>query len=75
MTKIVIKVGQKVKFDPFESLSGFASKDNRGKNAIGTVVFVNKAHKWFLIEHECRRAKIRQAFKFSQIGREVKLCD
>lgn len=69
----MLRIGQKVKFDPFDSLTGFSSKDNRGKDATGTVIYINRPHKWFLVEHSTRRAKVRQAFKFSQIGKEVRL--
>lgn len=66
----VIEVGQTVRFDPFEDITGFGANDNRGNYVTGTVVMVNKPHKWFSVEH----GNLRTSFKFSQIGREVKVC-
>lgn len=71
---MMIRVGQKVQFDPFHETTGFASEDNRGNKLIGTVVMVNGPHKWFSVEYECGGAKMRTSFKFYQIGKWVKIC-
>ncbi len=70
----MIKVGQKVRFDPFEEITGFGSNDNRGKPVKGTVVMVNEPHRWFSVEYECGGVKQRTSFKFSQLGEDVKIC-
>lgn len=69
----MIKVGQKVRFDPYREITGFASEDCRGKKVIGTVVMVNRPHTWFSVEYDCHGVKLRDSFKFSQIGNGVKL--
>ena len=67
---MMIEVGQKVKFDPFEELTGFGSESNRGKRVTGTVVMVNESHKWFSVEY----GKLRTSFHFCDIGQVVKIC-
>lgn len=69
----MIKVGQKVKFDPFAEMTGFASLDNRGNYVTGTVVAVYPRGRWFSIEYGDPKA--RASFKFCDIGKEVKICD
>lgn len=68
----MIKVGQKVRFDPFKEITGFASKDNRGCIVTGTVVMVNYPHKWFSVEYG--NPKARTSFKFCDIGKDVNVC-
>lgn len=70
----MITVDEKVQFDPFEAITGFASEDNRGKLVTGTVVYVNYANKWFSVEYECGGEKQRISFKFCDIGKAVKVC-
>lgn len=65
----MIKVGQKVKFDPFAEITGFSSEMNRGKQIVGTVVMVNYPHQWFSVEYG--NLKQRTSYKFSQIGTDV----
>jgi hypothetical protein len=67
-----ITVGEKVLFDPFETLTGFGSEDNRGEIVRGIVVLVNNAHKWFSVEYSCGGVKQKTSFKFSQIGKDVR---
>ena len=68
----MIKVGQKVRFDPFEYLTGFGASDNRGNYVIGTVVMVNEQNQWFSVEYE--NPKMRASFKFCDIGEAVTVC-
>lgn len=68
----MVEVGQKVRFDPFGSITGFASEDNRGKQVTGTVVMVNVLHKWFSVEYG--KPKMRTSFKFCDIGSVVTVC-
>lgn len=70
----MIKAGQKVRFDPFKEITGFASDDNRGQNVTGTVVMVCEPNKWFSVEYECGGVKQRTSFKFCQIGKDVMIC-
>ena len=68
----MIRVGQKVRFDPFKEIAGFGSNDNRGKPVTGTVVMVNVPHKWFSVEYG--NPKARASFKFCDIGKVVNIC-
>ena len=68
----MIEVGQKVRFDPFLAITGFASEDNKGRKVTGTVVFVHEQNKWFSVEYG--KPKMRTSFKFCDIGKVVKVC-
>ncbi len=70
----MVEVGQKVKFDPFITVQGFGSEDNKGKKVDGTVVYVNVPHKWFSVEYNCGGVKQRYSFKFCEIGKSVNIC-
>ncbi len=67
----MIVVGDTVQFDPFETITGFASEDNKGNLVAGTVVMVNYDHKWFSVEYGNKQ---RTSFKFCDIGEAVKIC-
>lgn len=71
---MMVVVGDTVRFDPLEFITGFASEDSKGKLVTGTVVFVNYAHKWFSIEYDSGGVKQRTSFLFCQIGKDVKAC-
>jgi hypothetical protein len=68
----MITIDDKVQFDPFYAITGFASEDNKGKLVTGTVVMVNYANKWFSVEYGVR--KTRTSFKFCDIGQVVTVC-
>ena len=68
----MVTVDDKVQFDPFEAITGFASEDNKGKTVTGTVVMVNYENKWSSVEYGAR--KTRTSFKFCDIGKVVKVC-
>lgn len=70
----MITIDDKVQFDPFDAMTGFASEDNKGNLVKGTVVFVNYANKWFSVEYKCGGAKQRTSFKFCDIGKAVTIC-
>ena len=71
---MMVKVGQKVKFDPFGEITGFGINDNRGQIVTGIVVCVNEPHKWFSAEYNCGGVMMRSSFKFCDIGKAVKVC-
>lgn len=68
----MIEVGQKVRFDPFREIKGFGSEANRGTYVTGTVVMVNVPHRWFSVEYG--NSRMRDSFKFSDIGTAVTVC-
>jgi hypothetical protein len=69
-----IKLGQEVRFAPFEPFTGFGADASRGKLVTGTVVYVNYRHGWFSVEYDCGGTKQRTSFHFDEIGEEVKIC-
>ena len=68
----MVIIGDTVEFDPFETITGFASDDCRGNYVTGTVVYVNYEHKWFSVEYGDPKA--RTSFNFCDIGTAVKVC-
>ena len=70
----MIEVGQKVRFEPFYDTKGFCSRSNKGKFVTGTVVYVNRENKWFLVEYVCATEKVRTSFKFYDLGERVTVC-
>lgn len=66
----MIKVGQRVVFDPYKEIKGF-DKEAYSREVIGEVVYVNFPHRWFGVVWG--NPKLRTSFKFSSIGEEVKL--
>ena len=66
----MIKVGQKVRFDPFGFMSGCGAEVIRRK-VTGKVVFVNTRHRWFEVVDN--KGRSRTTFHFCDIGKKVKL--
>ena len=64
-----IQVGQKVRFDPFETGGGFGIDECRGE-VTGTVVKVYPEHKWFSVVYGDPEQRI--SFKFCDVGERVK---
>lgn len=69
----MIKVGQKVKFDPFSDVLGVGIRDLRGNYVFGTVVYVHRRHRWFLVEYGKGENQLRTAFSYWHIGNGVKV--
>ena len=67
----MVKVGQKVRFDPLHYVVGYGAEVIRGHLVTGTVVMVNEAHRWFSVEYG--NPKQRMSFKFADIGQVVKV--
>ena len=67
----MVKVGQKVRFDPLGYISRMGSLEVKGNYVTGTVVMVNVPHKWFSVEYG--EPKQRTSFKFCDIGQEVRI--
>lgn len=65
----MVMVDDKVKFDPFATMTGFAATEVRGDFVTGTVVEVNYGHKWFSVEYG--DPKMRTSFNFVDIGKDV----
>ena len=68
----MIKVGQKVSFDPFIGVR-CAGMSYISYPVIGTVSYVNTKHKWFSVEYDLEGTKQRASFKFSELGDRFKI--
>lgn len=68
----MVKVGQKVRFDPYGHIDGFGCTDIRGNEVTGTIVMVNYKHGWFSVEYG--EPKQRISFNFVDIGEAVTVC-
>ena len=64
----MIKLGQKVRFDPLEGML-FYGADSFRTTVTGVITAIYKAHRWFLVEYG--EKKIRMAFKFDDVGETV----
>lgn len=69
---MMVEVGQKVKFDPFASITCHGIAELQGENVTGTVVMVNNKHNWFSVEYGKQKQRI--SFNFCDIGKAVKVC-
>lgn len=67
----MVKVGQKVRFDPLYYIIGYGAEVVRGNLVTGTVVMVNEPHHWFSVEYG--DSKQRTSFQFADIGQVVKI--
>lgn len=73
MTEIV-KIGTKVTFVPFiEDTRPKTINEIRSarRKASGTVIYINKPHKYFTVEFIWHGMKMRESFKFCDIGEVV----
>ena len=66
----MVKVGQKVSFNPFRGINSF-SDVTRFNNTEGTVKYVNAKHRWFSVEWG--ETNSRTSFVFHDIGNSVNL--
>lgn len=60
-------VGREVRFDPMKHLSFMGCESARGARVTGVVRYINRSHRWFLVEY----SGLRTCFAFSDLGREV----
>jgi hypothetical protein len=68
MRKIIVEVGQKVYFDPFEDVQNANGVDIlRGNVTVGTVDYINEKGHWFSVVY----GKLRTSFFFHEIGKKV----
>ena len=66
--------GMKVSFVPgFTPFADWSLKQCKDGYIDGTITYINWEHENFAVEYDCGGTKQREAFKFSQIGGEVKL--
>ena len=63
----MVKVGQKVRFDPSVELEGTGANTNKGNKVTGIVAFVNDQNGWFSVEYIMNGVKLRASFRFGDI--------
>lgn len=64
----MIEVGQKVKYDPFQSMTYMGVGEIR-QEVVGVVTYVHQKHRWFSVEN----SGIRTTFSFADIGKDVRI--
>ena len=69
MAKNRIAPGRKVRFDPFETITGYGVDAIRGM-VTGTIVKVYPEHRWFSVAYGEPKQLI--SFKFCDVGERVK---
>lgn len=70
----MIGVGMKVSFVPgFTPFVSWGLEKCKDDYIEGTIAYINWEHQNFTVEFDCGGTKQREAFKFSQIGAEVKV--
>ena len=69
----MIDIGQKMRFVPYWYKGENDSPDKtREKQVIGKVIYVDRAHKKFTVKYTvCGGLKMKETFKFSQIGQDI----
>lgn len=67
----MVRAGQRVRFDPFDSITALGIDDMRCE-VEGTVVNVYTEHQWFSVVWG--NPKQRISFKFCDIGEKVYVC-
>lgn len=64
-----LRIGQRVKCDPLRDIGGQGSWDAK-QTVIGTIVYVNAPHRWFLVAYG---ESLRTGYKFCDLGDRVEL--
>lgn len=64
----MVKLGQKVRFDPFYNLSGFG--DVCGHFVEGTVILIHPTHEYFTVSYELGDKTQYMSFKFNDLTGE-----
>ena len=62
----MIKLGQKVRFDPHHGQHSYGFTECKG-DVIGTVVYVHPEHRYFTAEYEAGGEKFRLSFNFNDL--------
>lgn len=62
----MIKIGQKVSFDPWHGINSVLGSSNDG-NVEGKVVYVNPKHNWFEVEYKMGDGKFKSSFNFCDV--------
>ena len=68
----MIGEGRKVRFTPCYETRSYDSGELTDKSVTGKIIYINWEHKMFTVEYG--NPKMKESFKFWQIGSEVQLC-
>lgn len=72
---MMIGVGLKVKFLPtYMHNDKYTPEERRAFTVTATIIDINWEHRQFTTEFDCSGTKQHESFKFSDIGKAVKLC-
>lgn len=66
-------LGKRATFMPDYSVSNKGTSYDYVRPVTGFVVYVNEEHQYFTVEYGIEGQKVRESFKFSDIGKRVKL--
>ena len=66
----MVKLGQRVRFDPFAPICGMGVEEIR-EMVYGKIVYINEPHKWFSVKYGDH---LLTSFHFFDIGKEVTIC-
>lgn len=70
-----INEGDRVKFVPCSIPSdSYSEKEKEIASVVGTVFYINYAHKYFAAEYKSGETKHKESFKFADLGQAVKVC-
>lgn len=62
----MIKIGQKVKFDPLRDISIMGVLDRRTAKfdqVVGTITYINAPHRWFSVEYGGDKKRLSSSYQ------------
>ena len=68
-----VKIGTKVRFNPFKGINTTGFRSGKNVSVIGTVIEVYPEHRWFAVRYKIGGVKQRTSFNFSDIGVNVSI--
>lgn len=71
----MVKIGQKVEFTPFVDTPSNYTPWIKPVPLVGTVIHVNKQNEVFTAQYTVNGVKLREGFKFADIGKAVHLIE
>lgn len=63
-----VKLGTKVRFNPFEGVCITGLTPEKVEYVTGTVIELHRDRKWFAVEYELNGVRQRTSFHFADIG-------
>ena len=71
--KAPVKIGDKVRFNPFKGINTTGFSAAKTVRVIGTVIEIYPEHGWFAVRYKLGGVKQRTSFNFSDIGVNVRI--